>query len=135
MYTKRLQWIESVLFFIISNIIMLLGADFPPPIGFSIITLLSGILSILQFFYTDWILKCKNPLKTFFTTIFSFSLIGLMISILFIIFNTDNIRYTINDALVWILIITLVFGVYGIIYWSFNHLIKFILNKPYKHII
>lgn len=51
---------------------------------------------------------------------------------LFIVFNTDNIRYTINDALVWILIITVVFGVYGIIYWLFNHLIKFILNKPYN---
>ena len=50
MTIRKIQLIESILFFIISNLIMLLGADYPPPIGFLWITFISAVLSILQFY-------------------------------------------------------------------------------------
>lgn len=124
MTIKKLQWIESILFFIISNFIMLLGADFPPPIGFLWITFISVILSIFQFFYTGYLLKSSSSLKIFLKTIFIFSLIGLIIAILFVILNSKNISFIMNDIIIWLFIITLVFGMYGSIYWLLNYIIS-----------
>lgn len=124
MTIRKIQWIESILFFIISNLIMLLGADFPPPIGFLWITFISAVLSILHFFYTGLLLKSNNFLKTFFKTILIFSLVGFLISILFVIFNFKNISIIMNDTIIWLFIITLVFGIYGSIYWLLNYIIS-----------
>lgn len=124
MIIKKLQWIESILFFIISNFIMLLGADFPLPIGFLCITFISVILSIFQFFYTGYLLKSSNYLKTFLKTIFIFCLLGFIITILFVILKSKNIRIIINDIIIWLFIITLIFGIYGSIYWLLNYIIS-----------
>lgn len=78
----------------------------------------------MQFFYTGWFLKFNNSIKTFLFIILFFSLVGLLVSILFIIFNAGDINFSKNNVFIWIIIITLVFEIYGGIYWLLNYIIK-----------
>ena len=69
-------------------------------------------------------IKKQQIFKNIFKTILIFSLVGFLISILFVIFNFKNISIIMNDTIIWLFIITLVFGIYGSIYWLLNYIIS-----------
>ena len=51
MTIKKLQWIGSSVFFAGWTIVILLGADFPPPAGFVRVVFAIALFAVLQWFY------------------------------------------------------------------------------------
>lgn len=127
MNLSKISLYESISFIIIANIIMLSGADFPPPPGFIWITLTSFIISTLQYFYCNWLLQTLGKRKTFFKTITSFALLGTLISLFFIFFNSEAIN---RAVFIFVGVVATVFSFYGFIFWMVNKIIqKYATNK------
>lgn len=119
---RTIQWIESIVFFAAANLIMLAGADFPPPAGFAWSSLAAGILSVLQFFYTGWLLQKIGDRKTFGITVLIFFLAGIGTAIFFTLFSSETVHG--GSFLIWLLVVGIVFAGYGCIYWLLNRVIR-----------
>lgn len=126
---KKITSINFLLFFIGWTIIFLLGADFPPPIGFIWIVLLTLLLDVIQsyYLYHYFLSRIKNRKETKLFLINSlFYLIGsLVLAILISIPNLLTIE--VHYALVWIAVVTLVGVLYSIIFYIVNLLLYHVL--------
>lgn len=132
MNNSKIIRINTVVFFGGWTIIMLLGADFPPPIGFLWLVLLLAVLDFIQYKYLHFFLpmlqvKEKNLFiknSLFFTTG------GLLVSIFTLASDYRNtLEMRMLDILIWITVITIVAAIYGICFWFFNLILVRFYNK------
>lgn len=84
---KKIQWIEAVMFFAGSNLIMLAGSDFPPPAGFVWIVVIAGGLSVLQWFSCGWLAERVHHKGTFALTTAVSAALGAVIALLIVVFR------------------------------------------------
>lgn len=119
MNIKKLQWTESSIFFAGWTIVMLLGADFPPPVGFVWVVLGIALIDALQWVYLGWLLKALMHKRTFWLNLALFMVIGFLTAMLLAILNGALASGTI----IWLAVITIVAMIYGIIFWIVNWLI------------
>ena len=120
-FDKRLRIIETLIFFIAWNVIFLLGADFPPPVGFLWVVLLVFVLDLSQFFYLGYLLPNIGKTRTFTFNLFFFLAGGLLISLISCFLQHDT---QLLSKLIWIAIVTTVSIFYGITLWAANWWIK-----------
>ena len=120
MNIKAILWIESAAFFLIANIIMLLGSDFPPPVGFLWITLTAAVIAVLQWFYVRWLLVNNVNRATLFMTLAAFTLLGIVVPVVFVAFRGGFQTGT----GIGIFLTMIVFIGYGFTLWTINRFLK-----------
>ncbi len=81
MNTEKICKIEAMAFLLLSNIIMLLGADFPPPTGFVWIVITSCVIACIQYLYSKWLIPRITGIKTLWITCFFFACVGVVIAL------------------------------------------------------
>lgn len=122
---KKIIRVNFLMFLIGWLIVFLLGADFPPPIGFIWLVLLIIVLDIIQSFYLKnyFLMHIENNKNTklFFMNALYYLAGGLIIAILTSISNFQSVGLL--NTLIWIIVLTLVGVLYGIIFWVFNILL------------
>ncbi len=62
---KKIKISETAVFIIGSLGIAMLGADFPPPLGFWKIIAVISLVALIQWYYLDWLLERINSKKNF----------------------------------------------------------------------
>ncbi|MBQ4396506.1 MAG: hypothetical protein II828_03175 [Clostridia bacterium] len=120
MNIKAISWIESAVFFLLANIIMLLGSDFPPPVGFLWITLTAALMAVIQWFYVRWLLANDMKRATLFITLAVFALLGIVVPVIFVAFRGGFQTGT----GIGIFITMIVFIGYGFALWIVNRFLK-----------
>ena len=120
MNIKSISWIESAASFLIANVIMLLGSDFPPPVGFLWITLTAAVMAVLQWFYVRWLLANDVKRATLFITLAAFALLGIVVPMIFVAFRGGFQTGT----GIGIFITMIVFIGYGFTLWIVNRFLK-----------
>ncbi|MTI65351.1 MAG: hypothetical protein FH753_01985 [Firmicutes bacterium] len=127
---KRIININVISFFFGWVIILFLGSDKPPPMGFIWIVLLILLLDIIQYFYLKKFLpKLKNKSKGLFIKNLLFFLVGGIVVSLLTIFIDLKLFFNMGfiNVLIWVFIIITVGILYGICFYIFNTiLINFI---------
>lgn len=73
---KKIKISETAVFIIGSLGIALLGADFPPPLGFWKIVAVISLVALIQWYYLDWLLERINSKKSFLMTVGIYALLG-----------------------------------------------------------
>ena len=123
---KKMAYINFSLFFIGWVTIFLLGADFPPPMGFIWLVPLILILDVIQSYYLKnyffKLLESSKKLKSFLMNTIFYFVGGLIISALTSIPNFLTI-----DALIWIAVVTLASILYSFVFWIFNSFLYHLL--------
>lgn len=125
MNTSKIAWVESISFFLLANGGMLLGADFPPPVGFLWITLTAAILAAGQWFFVRWLLGNMGKRKTFGITL----LIGALIGVAAFAVFTALRGGVPSGAGVWLAITVFAFAGYGLVLWVINRAVYRHLEK------
>ena len=120
MNIKSISWIESAASFLIANVIMLLGSDFPPPVGFLWITLTAAVMAVLQWFYVRWLLANDVKRATLFITLAALALLGIVVPMIFVAFRGGFQTGT----GIGIFITMIVFIGYGFTLWIVNRFLK-----------
>ncbi|MBQ1412361.1 MAG: hypothetical protein IIY93_04130 [Clostridia bacterium] len=120
MNIKAISWIESAVFFLLANIIMLLGSDFPPPVGSLWITLTAALMAVIQWFYVRWLLANDVKRATLFITLAVFALLGIVVPVIFVAFRGGFQTGT----GIGIFITMIVFIGYGFALWIVNRFLK-----------
>ena len=120
MSIKSISWIESAAFFFLANIIMLLGSDFPPPVGFLWITLTAAVIAVIQCFYVRWLLANDVKRRTLLITVAVFALLGIVVPAIF-----AALRGGFQTGTgIGIFITMIVFICYGLTLWIVNRFLK-----------
>ena len=119
MKQKKLRILESSVFFVGWTIILLLGADFPPPEGFIWVIFGIAVLDFLQWLYLGWLLNALRHRKTFVLNFVLFTIVGFITALLTAFLNGR----VISEMMIWFSIIMSVSAIYGVIFWSINLLI------------
>lgn len=114
--------INSIVFFIGWILILLLGADFPPPIGFLWLVLLIAVLDFIQYKYLRVILpQLKERKKLFLKNLFFFTVGGALVALFTLIIRYKiTMKMNVTDIIIWSIVITVVSVIYGICFWFFN---------------
>ena len=120
MNIKSVSWIESAAFFLLANVIMLLGSDFPPPVGFLWITFTAAVIAVLQWFFVRWLLSNDVNRRTLCITLAVFALLGIVVPVIFVSFRG---RFQTGTG-IGIFITMIVFIGYGFTLWIFKRKIK-----------
>lgn len=123
-------------FFFIWIIILLAGADKPPPIGFLWIILLVSLLDVAQFFYLKrFIPKLWNKSKwLFFKNLFFFFVGGFLVGVLTII--TDPyllLNIGLLNAIIWVFMVIVAALINAVVFYIFNTILIKILGKNMIH--
>lgn len=121
---KTLSLLEASGFLLLANLMMLLGADFPPPVGFLWLMLVSLLLAFGQYHYGNWLFKRLEGFKTLPVTSGFFGLEGLISALIFVALNPVETTY----LWLWLAVTILVFTGYGLIFWFVNRLIVTKIN-------
>ncbi|MGN0361912.1 MAG: hypothetical protein ACI4ET_03645 [Bilifractor sp.] len=111
---------ETLVFIIGWIIIFLLGADFPPPVGFW--KVIAGILivAIIQWYYMRWMLPNIRKRRSLTVTVLLFTCLGALAALLAAQTSGQEIR---DSFEIWITIIMSVGALYGLLFWTINRLI------------
>lgn len=120
MNIKSVSWIESAAFFLLANVIMLLGSDFPPPVGFLWITFTAAVIAVLQWFFVRWLLSNDVNRRTLCITLAVFALLGIVVPVIFVSFRGGFQTGT----GIGIFITMIVFIGYGFTLWIVNRFLK-----------
>lgn len=118
--------INTILFFFGWTFIMLLGADFPPPIGFIWVVLLICVLDIIQYKYLYFFLKQihKKRKNLFLLNLIFFFFGGVIISIFTLAVSSSALLIMNSwDIIIWISCVISVGVLYGVFFWVFNQLL------------
>ena len=117
---KKINIIETILFIVFWIIIFLLGADFPPPLGFWKIGILVIIIALIQSIYLKCLFKYKMNKKSFINNILFFISGGFLVALFTSLpFNTNNLQ----NIIIWFTVIIVVSIIYGMFFWVINYLI------------
>jgi hypothetical protein len=123
---KKIVWINEILFFLGWMLLLLLGADHPPPKGFIWLVVLIVLLDMAQYFYLKKFLpSLHDKSKGLFTQTLLFAVlagIGVSISMLLLDLN-KLLSIGLINILIWIMVIALVALIYGICFYLFNTLL------------
>lgn len=117
---KAIKIVETIIFIVSWTIIMLLGADFPPPSGFWIVIIGILILACIQWFYMNWILARIYLIKSLFISILIFASIGLIDAVAMALLLSQNFY---DSFIIWLSICTIVAALYGLIFWFSNRVV------------
>ena len=120
MSIKAISWIESATFFLLANVIMLLGSDFPPPVGFLWITFTAAVIAVMQLFYVRWLWANDVNRRTLFITLAAFTLLGIVVPVIFVAFRGG---FQMGTG-IGIFITMMVFISYGFTLWIVNRFLK-----------
>ncbi|SHK38755.1 hypothetical protein [Desulforamulus aeronauticus] len=118
--------INTILFFCGWTAILLAGADFPPPIGFLWLVLLTAILDFIQYKYLQKFLPhlLERKKNLFAKNLLFFTIGGAVVSVLCL---AEQYKITfgmsIPDIITWIIVLTTVGAIYGVFFWFFNILL------------
>lgn len=113
---KKLQWSEAVIFFLMANIVMLLGSDFPPPAGFIWITVTSLALAALQWLYVGLIWQKGIGKKLVVVTALGSFFLGILIALLFALAQGQWVA----ESWIFFTITGIVFLLYGMLLLGIN---------------
>ena len=133
MNTSKIIIINTILFFVVWTGIMLIGSDFPPPVGFIWGVILITVLDYIQYKYLQGFLieLISDKKKSFIHNLIFFLIGGAVISSLFLIVRFN--LYIEEGFVNWVLFIfaaTAVSAIYGIFLWIFNYILtRYISNK------
>ena len=120
--TQKIQMINFFMFFVGWATIFLLGADFPPPVGFIGLLLLILFLDIIQAIYLGKyflnFIETYTTSKLFFSNLLFYFLGGFIVSLCTSIPLFESVE--ISNCIVWISVVTIVGSIYGIVFWVFN---------------
>lgn len=122
---KKIRIIESILFPAGWILILLAGADFPPPRGFYRLVILIILLDLVQQLYLQWL--CKNLImrRTFLLSQLLFLATGVAVAVLFILCNGGFQK----ESGIWTGIIAAVSVVYGTAFWIIHRLLAAKIRK------
>ena len=126
MQTKKIIRINTLLFFVGWLVILLLGADFPPPLGFLWLVPLLIALDLIQHRYLQFFLPQlhRREKNLFLKNICFFAGSGIAVALFCL-----AIRYEISATMgllnigVWIGVLAAVAAGYAIFFWFFNLLL------------
>lgn len=133
MNTSKIIIINTILFFVVWTGIMLIGSDFPPPVGFIWVVILIAVLDYIQYKYLQGFIieLISDKKKSFIHNLIFFLIGGVVISSLFLIVRFN--LYIEEGFVNWVLFIfavTAVSAIYGIFLWVFNYILtRYISNK------
>lgn len=99
---------------------MLLGSDFPPPVGFLWITLTAAVIAVIQWFYVRWLLENDVKRRTLCITLAAFAVLGIVVPVIFVAFRGG---FQIGTV-IGIFITMIVFIGYGFTLWIVNRFMK-----------
>lgn len=105
---------------------MLLGADFPPPSGYIWMVILIAVLDYIQYRYLrGFLLELrKDKKKSFIDNIIFFLIGGIAISALILIVRLNlTLAQPFVNWVTFIVVVTFVGLIYGIIFWIFNYIL------------
>lgn len=123
MTLRTAKMCQAVGFFVLANLFMLMGSDFPPPKGFIWISLTALLLALIQYVYSGHLLPKIDQSSMLLITLIFYASLGILVAYLFISFNAQ-VQGDNSGKGLWISIISLVFTGYGLVFWSLNKLIK-----------
>ncbi|MBC5630565.1 hypothetical protein H8S20_17040 [Clostridium sp. NSJ-6] len=126
MNTSKIILINSILFFIGWNGVMLLGADFPPPSGYIWMAILIAVLDYIQYKYLrSFLIELRrNKKKSFIDNTIFFLIGGVAISSLILIVRLNlMLSQPFVDWITFIIVVTLVGVIYGVLFWIFNYIL------------
>ncbi len=132
MNNSKIVLINTILFFVGWNAILLAGADHPPPVGFLWLVLLIAILDFVQYKYLSFFLPqlLQSKKISFVKNLFFFTMGGILISLLCMLVRFESIsKVGVYDNYVWVAVITVVGAIYGICFWFFNILLVKMLSS------
>ncbi|MCH4890844.1 hypothetical protein EZV73_24910 [Acidaminobacter sp. JC074] len=121
--------LHDILFFIGWTLIMFLGADFPPPIGFIWVILMIGILDFIQHKYLiSFLPRLRHKEKwLFIKNLFFFMFGGLVISLVSLLTDISlMMEMGFINITIWVIVITCVTSIYSIFFWFFN---KYLISR------
>lgn len=116
---KKIKIIETAVFIVGSLGITLLGADFPPPLGFWKIIAVISLVALIQWYYLDWLLERINSKKSLLMTVGIYALLGGM-SATAMITASGQLK---KETVIWLGLIILWTAAYGLFFWLVNWLI------------
>lgn len=119
-FDRRLIILESTLFFVVWTIIFLLGADFPPPVGFGVIVMIILILDIIQLLYLRFLLKNITHRPTYIINSIFFVFGGIIVSLPGILQEDTDVQ----GKVILVSVITIISVIYGNVFWIFNKIVK-----------
>ncbi|MEO5284772.1 hypothetical protein [Limosilactobacillus allomucosae] len=117
---KKIKISETAVFIIGSLGIALLGADFPPPLGFWKIIVVISLVALIQWYYLDWLLERINSKKSLLMTVGIYALLGGM-STATMIAASGQLK---KETVIWLGLIILGTAAYGLLFWLVNWLIR-----------
>ena len=132
---KKISKLNEYLYFVGWTIIMLLGADKPPPVGFIIIVMIiavqAKILNLYSSFYLSKLLKKEK--KAFLKNFIYWSLFGLGTGIILSFFKSSESGLPededFKNKIILIIVIYVIGVLNGFVYYLFN---KILINKKLK---
>ncbi|GAB6667685.1 hypothetical protein CON36_35375 [Bacillus cereus] len=133
---NKIILINVFLFFFVWIIILLAGADMPPPPGFIWVILLVAFLDVAQFFYLKRFIPklWKNSKWLFFTNLFYFFIGGFSVAVLTIITDPDLFfSIGILNTTIWATLIIMSALINAVVFYIFNIILIKILGKNMIH--
>lgn len=122
---KKMEYINFVAFLFGWIIVFLLGADFPPPVGFNFVVFLIIALDFIQLYYFKLYFKVRidkdKKIKLFLMNNLFFLIGSFIVSIITVIPNANVIE--VYNVFIWVAIVTTVGVLYGILFFAFNVLL------------
>ena len=123
---KKIVWINEILFFLGWMLLLLLGADHPPPKGFIWLVAIIVLLDMAQYFYLKKFLpSLHDKSKGLFTQTLLFAVLaGIGVSISMLLLDLNKLfSIGLINVLIWIMVIALVALIYGVCFYLFNTLL------------
>lgn len=130
--TKEIIRINTILFFIGWLVILLLGSDFPPPIGFLWVIVLIILSDFIQYKYLQYFIpQLRKRRKYLFShNLLFFTMSSALLSLIILL-----LRYPIIHSLtwiengIWILVFSILGGIYSILFYFFNKFLLYFIKK------
>ena len=126
MNTSKIILINSILFFIGWNGIIILGSDFPPPSGYIWMAILIAVLDYIQYKYLRGFLieLRRDKKKSFIDNTIFFLIGGVAISSLILIVRLNlMMSQPFVDWITFIIVVTFIGVIYGVLFWIFNYIL------------
>lgn len=116
MNIKKFKIVETVLFLAGWLLVMVKGADFPPPAGFWVVAAGIVVIAFIQWFYLGWLLPNIEAKGSLWKTLGLYALLGFAASLVPILYSGKADK----DIGIWFAIIVEVALVYGLVFWLIN---------------